>query len=55
MTSVTVLNYQEIEEFILNGVKFDNYDYVIMDQAHYLQIVVLIYVQIYSLESGSFR
>lgn len=34
-TNITVLNYQKIEEFILNHVYFDNYDYVVCDEAHY--------------------
>lgn len=33
--SVTVLNYQKVEAFILNNIQFSNYDYVVMDESHY--------------------
>lgn len=34
-TKITVLNYQEVESFILHNVNFSNFDYVVMDEAHY--------------------
>lgn len=29
------MNYQKIENFILNNISFDNYDYVVNDESHY--------------------
>lgn len=35
-TNITVKNYQEIEQFMLNGtLNLDNFDYVVCDEAHY--------------------
>ncbi|GCD11405.1 DEAD/DEAH box helicase family protein [Clostridium tagluense] len=34
-STITVMNYQKVEVSILNNVRFDNYDYVVMDEAHY--------------------
>lgn len=35
INTITVLNYQKIEAYILNNIRLDNYDYIVMDEAHY--------------------
>lgn len=34
-TTITVINYQKIETMLLNHVKISNYNYIVMDEAHY--------------------